>query len=99
MLAEVADVFLDRGHNLSDLPVVEVYSARETARQGDCDAALAVIRAAADHLFRHDRLLLWGVPATTVLVETLLDRGPVVMSPKPRRRSTDWRGRRPTRAW
>ncbi|WP_163712625.1 AAA family ATPase [Mycobacterium timonense] len=75
LLAEVADVFLDRGHNLSDLPVVEVYSARETARQGDCDAALAVIRAAADHLFRHDRLLLWGVPATTVLVETLLDRG------------------------
>jgi hypothetical protein len=30
--------------------------------------------AAADHLFREGQLLLWGVPATGVLVETLLDR-------------------------
>jgi hypothetical protein len=29
----------------------------------------------ADHLFREGQLLLWGVPATGVLVETLLDRG------------------------
>jgi hypothetical protein len=33
-----------------------------------------VERAATDHLFRDGRLLLWGVPATGVLVETLLDR-------------------------
>jgi hypothetical protein len=33
------------------------------------------MRAAVDHLFREGRLLLWGVPATGVLVETLLDRG------------------------
>jgi hypothetical protein len=32
------------------------------------------MRAAGDHLFRDRRLLLWGVPATGVLVETLLDR-------------------------
>jgi hypothetical protein len=32
------------------------------------------MRAAADHLFREGRLLLWGVAATGVLVETLLDR-------------------------
>ena len=32
------------------------------------------MRAACDHLFRDRRLLLWGVPATGVLVETLLDR-------------------------
>jgi len=31
--------------------------------------------AAVDHLFRDGRLLAWGVPATGVLVETLLDRG------------------------
>ena len=30
---------------------------------------------AADHLFREGQLLFWGVPATGVLVETLLDRG------------------------
>src|SRR6201993_1429515 len=33
------------------------------------------MRAVADHLFREGRLLFWGVPATGVLVETLVDRG------------------------
>ncbi len=33
------------------------------------------MRAAVDHLFREGRLLTWGIPATCVLVETLLDRG------------------------
>jgi hypothetical protein len=33
------------------------------------------MRAAADHLFGEGQLLIWGVPATGVLVETLLDRG------------------------
>jgi hypothetical protein len=74
-LAEVSEVFLNQGRNLCDLPIVEVYSARETARQGDHDAAIPVIRAAADHLFRQGHLLLWGVAATGVLVETLFDRG------------------------
>jgi hypothetical protein len=33
------------------------------------------MRATVDHLFREGRLLLHGVAATGVLVETLLDRG------------------------
>ena len=33
------------------------------------------MRAAVDHVFREGQLLVWGVPATGVLVETLLDRG------------------------
>jgi hypothetical protein len=33
------------------------------------------LRAAVDHLFRQGQLLGWGVPATGVLVETLLERG------------------------
>ena len=33
------------------------------------------MRGAVDHLFREGRLVAWGVPATGVLVETLLDRG------------------------
>jgi hypothetical protein len=37
--------------------------------------AIPPMRAAADHLLRDGRLLAWGVPATGVLVETLLDRG------------------------
>ena len=75
LLAEVSDVFLRRGHNLGDLPIVEVYLARERARRGDRDDAIPLMRAAVDHLFREGQLLAWGVPATGVLVETLLDRG------------------------
>ncbi|MDT5098596.1 MAG: hypothetical protein QOC76_2333 [Mycobacterium sp.] len=72
--AEVSQVFLNQGHNLCDLPIVEVYLARERARGGEIDGAIPLMRATCDHLFRDGRLLLWGVPATGVLVETLLDR-------------------------
>ena len=75
LLAEVSDVFLRRGHNLGELPIVNVYLARERARRGDRDEAIPLMRAAADHLFREGQLLGWGIPATGVLVETLLDRG------------------------
>jgi hypothetical protein len=74
LAAEVSEVFLNQGHNLCDLPIVEVYLARERARDGDRDDAIPLMRAAGDHLVRDGRLLLWGVPATGVLVETLLDR-------------------------
>lgn len=60
---------------LSELPLVNVYLARERARRGDYDEAIPLMRAAVDHLFRERRLLWWGIPATGVLVETLLDRG------------------------
>jgi hypothetical protein len=36
------------------------------------------MRAAADHLFRDRRLLLWGVPATGVLVERCSTAVPMV---------------------
>jgi hypothetical protein len=75
LLAEVSDVFLRRGYLLADRPLVEVYSARERARCGDRDDAIPLIRTTTDHLFREGRLLWWGVCATGVLVETLLDRG------------------------
>jgi hypothetical protein len=75
LLDEVSEVILRRGHNLSELPIVNAYVARERARRGDRDDAIPLIRAAVDHLFREGQLLVWGVPATGVLVETLLDRG------------------------
>jgi hypothetical protein len=75
LLAEVSDVFLRRGHNLCELPGVEVYSERERARRGDRDGAIPLLRAAVDHVFREGQLLVWGIPATGVLVETLLERG------------------------
>ena len=75
LLAEVAEVFVRQRHNLSDLPMVYTYAARERFRRGDRDDAISLMRASTDHLFREHRLLAWGVPATGVLVEALLDRG------------------------
>jgi hypothetical protein len=75
ILADVSEVFLRRTHNLCDLPMIKVYSARESARRGDRDGAIPLLRAAVDHQFREGRSLLWGIPATGVLVETLLGRG------------------------
>jgi hypothetical protein len=75
LLAEVSDVFQRRGHNLGELPIVNVYLARERARLGDHDDAIPLMRAAADQLIREGQLLGWGLPVTGVLVETLLDRG------------------------
>ena len=75
LLAEVSDVFRAPGTQPVRLPIVNVYLARERARRGDRDDAIPLMRAAVDHLFREGQLLCWGVPATGVLVETLLDRG------------------------
>jgi len=75
LLAEVSDMLLRQGHNLAELPMVNVYLAREAARRGDRDDAIPLVRAAVDHLFREEKLLMWGIPTTGVLVETLLDRG------------------------
>jgi hypothetical protein len=75
LLADLGEVFLRRKHNLCELPMVNVYLARERARRGDRDEAIPFMRAAVDHLFREGHLLLWGTHATGVLVETLLDRG------------------------
>jgi class 3 adenylate cyclase len=75
LLAEVSDVLMRGGYLLGDRPIVDVYSAREMARRGDRDGAIPLMRATVDHLFREGRLLAWGIPATGVLVETLLDRG------------------------
>jgi hypothetical protein len=75
LLAELGDVFLRRGYLLCDLPLVNVYVARERARRGDRDDAIPLIRATVDHLFREGLALMWGISATGVLVETLLDRG------------------------
>ena len=75
VLAEVSEVFVRRGFFLAELPIVEVCLAREKAQRGDRDGAIPLLRVAADGQFREGRLLGWSIPATGVLVETLLDRG------------------------
>ena len=63
----------DRFH-LSELPTIDAFMARERARRGDCEGAVPLMRAAVDDLFRAGQGLGWGITATGVLVETLLDR-------------------------
>jgi hypothetical protein len=75
LLTEASDLFMCGGHNLAELPIVNVYLAREKAGRGDRDDAIPLMRAATADLFREGQLLGWGIPATGVLVETLLDRG------------------------
>jgi hypothetical protein len=74
LLEQVGEMCSQGRYYLSDLPFVETYIARETARRGDRDDAVALIRAAADDLFANGQLP-YSVLATGVLVETLLDRG------------------------
>jgi hypothetical protein len=75
LLAEVSEMSLRSGQGTATVPALNVYSARERARRGDRDGAIPLMRAAVDHVFREGQLLVWGIPATGVLVETLLDRG------------------------
>jgi hypothetical protein len=56
------------------IPVAELWIAPETARRGDRDAAIAVMRQAVDEMHQAGRRG-YGVWGTGVLVETLLDRG------------------------
>ncbi|OBG55281.1 MULTISPECIES: adenylate/guanylate cyclase domain-containing protein [unclassified Mycobacterium] len=75
LLLGVRDVFVRGGHFLCDLPMIDVYVARQAARRGEHDEAIPLMSAAVDHLARGGQLLSWGILATGVLVETLLDRG------------------------
>ncbi len=75
LLEDASDVILRRGHSLSELRLINAYLAREMARRGDRDEAIPLMRAAVDELVREGQLLSWGIPATGVLVETLLERG------------------------
>ncbi|WP_420109938.1 adenylate/guanylate cyclase domain-containing protein [Mycolicibacter arupensis] len=55
------------------IPVTDVWAARETAHSGDRDAAIAVMREATGNLWSAGNLF-YGLWATGVLVETLLER-------------------------
>jgi hypothetical protein len=57
------------------VPVTEVWAARERARRGDRDAAIAVMRQAVDELHHAGGLGAYAVWGTGVLVQTLLERG------------------------
>jgi len=56
------------------VPVAELQVARERARRGDRDPAIAVMRKAVNELHQAGRPF-FGVWGTGILVETLLERG------------------------
>ena len=62
------------GRSCQDRRVADSLAARERARCGDRDGAIAVMRNAVDELHQAGRLGS-GVGCTGVLVETLLERG------------------------
>ena len=74
VLGQVRDMCLHGRLYVFMLPTVDVLTARERARCGDRDEAIPQMRAAIDDLFRSGQLGIC-VPATGVLVETLLERG------------------------
>ena len=74
VLGQVRDMCLNGGFYLFILPVIDGWAARKRARCGDRDGAIPQMRAAIDDLFRSGQLGSC-VPATGVLVETLLERG------------------------
>jgi hypothetical protein len=74
LLTAMAEELVLQEYNLAELPVIQVYSARENARRGDRNDAIPVMRSALGELLRNGQQLVWGIPVTGVLVETLLDR-------------------------
>jgi hypothetical protein len=74
VLSQLRDMCVNEHFSLSELPIIEAYTAWEQGRRGDLDGAIPAVRAAVDDLFQAG-LLSWSSMATAVLVETLLARG------------------------
>jgi class 3 adenylate cyclase len=73
LMMQTRDIWL-RKRALFLIPVTDVWAARETAKRGDHDAAIGLMRQAVDELHKADNLF-YGVWGTGILVETLLERG------------------------
>jgi hypothetical protein len=74
LLAQARDMCRHKQYMESELPFIESYAALVEASRGDRDAAMAVMRKAVNDMLQAGQLA-YGVSATNVLVETLLDRG------------------------
>jgi class 3 adenylate cyclase len=73
LMVQTRDTWLREGGRYL-VPVTELLAARERARRGDRDAAIAVMRQAVDELHQAGRLG-YGVWGTGILAQTLLERG------------------------
>ena len=73
-LTQLRDMCLHEHWTLSEVPMIEAYTAWEQARRGDLDGAIPALRAAVDDLFQAGQFA-WSIPPTSMFVETLLTRG------------------------
>lgn len=60
--------------SLREMPILDVYLARELSRTGRQDVAVVMLRGALDQIVNRGQLVSWGAPATGVLVDVLLER-------------------------
>jgi hypothetical protein len=74
LMVHVRDMSLRKQVGQQMVPIHELWIARESARRGDRDAAIAVMRQAVDELHQAGRPF-YGVWGSGVLVRTLLERG------------------------
>jgi adenylate cyclase len=95
VLEQVRDMCRHERFYFVELPVVDVYVARERTKREDRDDAIPILRAAIDELFRNEQLS-WCIPATAVLVETLVARRSDGDLEEGRPRSNGWPTRQPT---
>jgi len=73
LLEQVRDMCLHHGFPSSELPMMNLYAAREESRGGGLDSAVPVIRKSVDDLFTRGQFM-YCIRATAVLVEVLVDR-------------------------
>jgi class 3 adenylate cyclase len=72
-LTETRDLCVNGQFFATELPLVDIYLAREQARQGDVDGAIPIMRASVDAIFANGQFG-YSVMCTSSLVEALLDR-------------------------
>jgi hypothetical protein len=75
LMVQYRDILLKKQVGQQMLPIADLLAARERARSGDRDAAIAVMRKAVDGMHQAGRLGGYGVWGAGVLVQTLLERG------------------------
>lgn len=80
LLTDVSEELQRRGSLRGDVPLMNIYLARERARSGDLEGTVPLLLSTVDQRFGEGQLLQWGILATGVLVETLLEHAAVTDS-------------------
>lgn len=74
LLRDVIEAVRGNESSLREMPILDVYLAREQSRMGRHDIAVPMLRDALDQIINRGQLVSWGAPATGVLVDVLVER-------------------------